>query len=324
MNRTFKCKLIQFVVEVLSDKIRRQLGDGQSFIIDYQGHPLRYSKASDTAEPLEGLAPLGESDVKFPRYCEEFRSIQIDSIDGDSIPIALLHAETRRHGNISILRLLTKVQEPKATVAGAAAAAVPAKPKRVYEFVNVGMLHSQLVGKVIPRTEASTGHEMRLLLVLIAISGTDFTRGLPQISGKTLYGMIPSLWSRLARAYDAEAQQVKNHESWFYSTQSSNNDLDFSRWIPTGSWISSWPTRTTRSSSGTRARGASRPSSRHSSAQSSQSAPRSRSPPGNGWSAPHRTPTGCCATGSSSGSRTPPRSASDTSRGSTGCSSLAE
>lgn len=204
MNRTFKCKLIQFVIEVLSHKIQQQLGDGQSFIVDYQGHPLRYRKGCDQPESLTELPPLGESDVKFPRYCDGFRNIQVDSIDGDSVPIALLHTERRQQGNISILRLLTKLQEPK----NAPAAVAPAKPKRVYEFVNVGMLHTHLVGRVIPQSAPPTGHEMRMLLVLIAMSGTDFTRGLPQISGKTLYGMIPQLWSRLLRAYDEDTQQV--------------------------------------------------------------------------------------------------------------------
>jgi hypothetical protein len=207
MNRAFKSKLIQFVIEILSSKIQQQLGDKQTFIIDYQGHPLLYKKDAEQAEQLTDFPPLGESDVKFPRYCEEFRRIQIDSVDGDSIPIALLHTESDPSRKISILRLQTKVHEPKSAVASAKTTD-QGKPKRVFEFVNVALLHSKLVNTVIPRSPQSTGHEMRLLLVLIAMSGTDFTRGLPQISGKTLYGMLPSLWTRLCQAYDAETRQV--------------------------------------------------------------------------------------------------------------------
>lgn len=206
MNRSFKCKLIQFVIEVLSHKIQQVLADGQSFVVDYQGHPLLYRKGAGQAEALTQLPPLGESDVKFPRYCDTFRNIQVDSIDGDSVPIALLHMERRQQGNISILRLMTKL---KPTNSAATAVTAPGKPKRVYEFVNVGVLHSHLIHRLIPGSAPPTGHEMRLLLVLIALSGTDFTRGIPQISGKTLYGMVPALWSRLCRAYDVETQQVR-------------------------------------------------------------------------------------------------------------------
>jgi hypothetical protein len=42
---------------------------------------------------VDGLAPLGEADVKFVRYADLFQRLMVDSIDGDSIPIALMHHE---------------------------------------------------------------------------------------------------------------------------------------------------------------------------------------------------------------------------------------
>lgn len=42
---------------------------------------------------VDGLAPLGEADVKFVRYADLFQRLMVDSIDGDSIPIALVHHE---------------------------------------------------------------------------------------------------------------------------------------------------------------------------------------------------------------------------------------
>lgn len=42
---------------------------------------------------LDGLPPLGEADVKFTRYADLYQRLMVDSIDGDSVPIALLHHE---------------------------------------------------------------------------------------------------------------------------------------------------------------------------------------------------------------------------------------
>ena len=43
--------------------------------------------------PPPDLAPLGEADIKFTRYGEICRDLLVDSVDGDSIPIALIHQE---------------------------------------------------------------------------------------------------------------------------------------------------------------------------------------------------------------------------------------
>jgi hypothetical protein len=42
---------------------------------------------------LDGLPPLGEADVKFTRYADLYQRLMVDSIDGDSVPIALMHHE---------------------------------------------------------------------------------------------------------------------------------------------------------------------------------------------------------------------------------------
>jgi len=83
-----------------------RLKEGQSLIIDYQGPPVQYLPGGESS-PIPGMTPLGEADVKFPRYMGLFESLQVDSVDGDSIPIALLHMERGGAGRISILRLET-------------------------------------------------------------------------------------------------------------------------------------------------------------------------------------------------------------------------
>lgn len=140
-NRTFKSKVIQLVIDRLTRHL--PLGPGQSLVIDYQGPPVRYYAGGQ--ETMTGLGPLGEADVKFVRYAALYDKLQVDSVDGDSVPIALLHMERGGGGQISILRLETRVG-PRASAGGASAPAGrgAGKPRRVYEHVHVRLLYDAL------------------------------------------------------------------------------------------------------------------------------------------------------------------------------------
>jgi hypothetical protein len=221
-NRTFKSKVIQLVIDQLTRSML-DLGEGQSLIVDYQGPPVRYLRGGESMT-LSNFGPLGEADVKFTRYADMFETLQVDSVDGDSIPIALLNLEQGGTGRISILRLKTNLKEDKEEQAAAkklkleagAASADPATKRqaRTYEYVDVGLLYDALRYTVIPQCTgrapitSHAGHEMAMLVCLIGLSGTDFTRGLPLVSGKTLHDYLPLLWSRLARSFDPGTRQM--------------------------------------------------------------------------------------------------------------------
>lgn len=159
------------------------------------------------------MAPLGESDVKFVQYAEMFPSMQVDSIDGDSIPIALLKLESGFDGNFSIYHLETKVDPPTRKRLVTGEIATPSKRQRVYEHVNVRVLYNGILKRVIPRKALTPeGHEISMLVTLIGLSGTDFTRSLPLISGKTLYEMIPDIWAALCRTYDTETRALQTNK----------------------------------------------------------------------------------------------------------------
>ena len=155
-------------------------------------------------------------------------------MDGDSIPIALLHME--RHGAtaMSVLRLETRVgpreqhtaaaslpHEPDEESHGAAATTTrkeqPRNPPRVYEYVYIttlfDTLRAVLIPQCIPKQHSHLmvhvqGHEMTMLATLIGLTGTDFTRGLPLTSGKSVYDMLPTLWMLLASAYDPASHSL--------------------------------------------------------------------------------------------------------------------
>jgi hypothetical protein len=222
-NRTFKSKVIQLVIHRLTSTLDTLLpGDSQCLIVDYMGAPVRFSKLAPPT-PLSGAtmsAPLGEADVKFVRYADMFEKLQVDSVDGDSIPIALLHMERGGLGQISVLRLETKLKEEKDAAAQAskklklAAGAAAKRPARVYEYVDIRLLFDALRCMVVPQCTGRApmtshdGHEMSMLVCLIGLSGSDFTRGLPLVSGKTIHDYLPAIWTRLARAYNPSTRQL--------------------------------------------------------------------------------------------------------------------
>ena len=177
---------------------------------------------------------------------------QVDSIDGDSVPIALLRVEkilkagTYSLGsfNISVRRMVCKVpetaSEKRARVSSGAAAKAShggegdasmrrkggagreddssrSAPRREYEFVDISGLYSELVRTVLrpldtifPSGSATTpradwrGSEIQILIGMIGLTGTDFTRGIPLVGAKSAYEMLQPLWRTLAWTYDRD------------------------------------------------------------------------------------------------------------------------
>jgi hypothetical protein len=240
-NRTFKAKVIALVIERLQWLLK--LKGEQSLIIDYAGHPVAYRTGPDgqmQSRVLDHLAPLGEADVKFTRYADIFRDLLVDSVDGDSIPIALLHYEAcmrdLTHGSmeasdlegvpprICIFRMTTRTADDKPdppakrTKKNEPKQEVPQKesqPKkrRTFEYVNIPALHdamrtvvSQCFGRA--KIVSHSDQYMSLLLTLIGLTGTDFTRSLPQVSGKSVYAFLPDVIPAVTQCYDTESGQL--------------------------------------------------------------------------------------------------------------------
>jgi hypothetical protein len=227
-NRVFKTRVIDLVLLRLPALLllhhpKRRL------IVDYQV-PVEYRfDPHDSlihAQPIEEFPAMGEADLKFTRFADRFGKLMVDSIDGDSIPIALMHHERclRRAAPppmVSIYRMQLNVTPSagsasagKLDSAGRALGKRPAsgddQPKkrqpRQYEYVNVHALYeglkqaiAQSNGRI--RIPTHAGHEMSMLIGLIALTGTDFSRNLPQMAGKSVYSWLPDIWPALAAAY---------------------------------------------------------------------------------------------------------------------------
>jgi hypothetical protein len=223
-NRTFKTRVIDLVLLripmlVLKDRPERRL------IVDYQ-QPAEYrfdpSSGMVRSELIPELPAMGEADLKFTRYASRFGGLLVDSIDGDSIPIALMHhemclrratppplvfvyrLELNREPTLAPSTLKRKANEKEGEQKRKKA---PSVKFRTYEYVNIHALYeglkdviSQSVGRITLPSHA--GHEMAMLISLIALTGTDFSRNLPQMSGRSVYSWLPDVWPTLAMAYD--------------------------------------------------------------------------------------------------------------------------
>ena len=228
-NRTFKAKVIAMVIDKLPGLL--QLKPDQTLIIDYAGSPKEYRAGLDpTKTPLEvrelpELMALGEADIKFTRYADLFKDLLVDSVDGDSIPIALIHHEAcireltmgsmdpddlaESPPRICIYRITTRVADDppskKRSNEGAA--------RRTFEYVSIPSLYHTLrdvCAQCMDRMQSPshTQHLMCMVLALIGLTGTDFTRNMPQLSGRSVFGLLPDIWMNLMSSYDTLTGQL--------------------------------------------------------------------------------------------------------------------
>lgn len=220
MNRTFKRKVIKFLMSRIPELINLQ--KGQTLIMDHEGHPLRYTGYQSSPSADTDMPPMGEADVKCTRYTK-YGNLLIDATDGDYVPIALLHVsnlinerwdelcdETRKAlavQQISVLRIECKGKRQATPVD-------TSNRKRCYEYVHINSLYMFLQGHfrcIVPTIYPSSfwdGFEMHVLGLLIAITGCDFTRGLAQMTANKMWLNLGIICKMLARAIDPVTREV--------------------------------------------------------------------------------------------------------------------
>lgn len=202
MNRAFKTKVIQLVIDTLPGMLN--LATGQSLIIDYKGVPVVHHANGTTESLPDEFAAMGEADVKFTRYTA-FGSMLVDAIDGDYVPIALLHLQTLQQTkkdlpDISIYRMEIRCEKAiKRTAEG--------KPIFAYEYLHTNKLLRHLQDKVFIKLAAVwkphfRGCEISIIATCIAFTGCDFTKGLPFIGAKKIWDNLANIYPNMLSALD--------------------------------------------------------------------------------------------------------------------------
>jgi len=143
------------------------------------------------------------------RYADLYGRLQVDSIDGDSIPIALVHYEKGLQNNsaveISVYRIEIKTEEDEKKKKG---------DRRAYECVSIPALHAILYQAVLRCTgqgdyaclrgirdphaclvNHSRGHGFLFAICLVCL-------------GQFVFGLLPNLWMQLAMAYNSGTNQL--------------------------------------------------------------------------------------------------------------------
>lgn len=158
-NRAFKAKVQQMIIDTLPSLLDPP--DGCRLIVDWKGENYTQfqwhgEEITTTVEPRD---QVGEADIKFTKWASRLNCpMAVEATDGDFIPIALL--STVRE--IAILRYEQGVCQ---------------KDHRSYEWVDVDELRKGLRPII----------QIEDLVILIGLTGTDYSRGLPLVGPKRIH-----------------------------------------------------------------------------------------------------------------------------------------
>lgn len=192
MNAWFKHR----VIELICANIPRLVTPpkGARLIVDWETATEYVYGGGENPEIIDhGTITIGEADLKFTHWMRRFECpMLIEATDGDYIPIALgLKAAGHTHP-IVILKAWNEIK-------GGA------------EFLHVDLIHSFLKQKFetasrCGRRPSADDWEIKLFIVLLGLSGTDFTRNLPLVSPQKIWGALPLV----IRTFDMDAAAIIN------------------------------------------------------------------------------------------------------------------
>jgi hypothetical protein len=219
-NRTFKGRVIQFVIDNITKSMQPLLKDGQRIIIDYRKDPIVLS-AGGTSTVMPICVPLGESDVKFIRYLE-MGDMVIDAVDSDYVIIAMNQVERMQNSehtcvpNVYVRRLLVDIEPVDKKKRKKDVNEAQQKPARQYEHIHInsltvvfqnklGDLDKRLQGKNCGSNKLQNDvtllpNTIKILSLMVALCGCDFTTGLPWFGPKTIWKNLEIIWWGMRRA----------------------------------------------------------------------------------------------------------------------------
>jgi hypothetical protein len=226
-NRAFKSQVVGFVLRNLRARFRDEAA--RTLILDYRGAPEVLGKAVvlprvfyDEAGAVRTDLRRGECDVKAWAWAE-LGPLQIQSTDGDFVPIGLLQLAQHAEHRICLHRMRTRVGPP-----------VPREnTKREYEYVDMRALLAHVGGEL-----CRSQDPVRDLAAMIAAVGCDFTMSLPLVGPTKLWqlraeargalGDRDGLWRFLVHAHLHMYQKhVKNFKALHAALQRAVAEDDY-------------------------------------------------------------------------------------------------
>eukprot|EP00960_Hanusia_phi_P000627 16344-Hanusia_phi.AAC.9 len=170
-NRLFKSRVIDLVKTRLPSLLA--LEGHQRLVIDHNEAPIEYLPTGMVRPfPLPHDRLKGESDVKFTSYTH-LGPMVIDAIDGDYVPMALVHVENRARQDaevpqIAIHRIRVRTKSD------------PGEAKMSYEHVHINRLAADLC-QDLALSMHGRRTACRVLALFAILTGCDYTQGLPTV-----------------------------------------------------------------------------------------------------------------------------------------------
>lgn len=193
LNRVYKTHVISRISSILAHTYKPAIG--KEFILDFVNCVrIKNVNGQRTQEVLPDFVPMGESDVKFMRYANEYGNLLVDSIDSDVLLIAFMYLERHEFQHKLYIRRYA-VQDDEEPSAKSSKIAKQGSRRR-YEIIdatdlllNLHLSVQQAVGKEMP---IETSKLTKIITFVSLLAGSDFSRKLPLVGAKYLWESLPS------------------------------------------------------------------------------------------------------------------------------------
>lgn len=201
LNRVYKTHVISRIASILARTYKPALG--KEFILDFVNCVrIKNVNGQRMQEVLPDFKPMGESDVKFMRYANEYGNLLVDSIDSDVLLIAFMYLERHDFRNrVYIRRFAVQDEEERCEKKAKSSKKVS---RRQYEIVdatdmllNLHLCVRQAVGSEMPLESLKL---TKIITFISLLAGSDFNRKLPLVGAKYLWETLPNYLALLVQA----------------------------------------------------------------------------------------------------------------------------
>jgi len=217
LNRTFKTNIITMITTMLARGYDPQL-QRKTLIIDFINVVrIDFTSYARKQEVMADMLPMGESDVKFMRYAEKFGDLAVESVDSDVVLIAMLYLQNT---NFKHRIFVKRIKSPPIdeTVCEKRKRTEGKPPGLEYETLCVNillrMLHKACIEAVGRELVVAENHLTHILVCVMLLNGSDYSRGLPRVGARALWEMmdivVPAL---VATSHMVANSIVLDHEN---------------------------------------------------------------------------------------------------------------
>lgn len=208
LNRAYKTNIITMIVTMLARSYDPHV-QKKTLILDFVNVvEITFTPYERKQSVLEDMQAMGESDVKFMRYADKYGDLVVESVDSDVMLIAMLYVQkTKFKHRIFVKRIKSapidetvdekneKVAKRKRAAGGSVGGSEKTLRARLeYETLCINtlllMLHNAAYEAIGRELVIEHAHLTNILVVIMLLNGSDYSRGLPRVGAKSVWEML--------------------------------------------------------------------------------------------------------------------------------------